>query len=79
MPKRSSKENVESAEYTHCRKRGLYLAPGFLSSVNKLAMGTLSRGAELQVPLLCRTEGTGMGSTYDIRSGAETALIFIGL
>lgn len=43
-------------------------------------MGTLSRGAELQVPLLCRpAEGMGMGRTYGSRSGAETALMFMGL
>jgi hypothetical protein len=42
-------------------------------------MGMLSLGAELQVPALARPEeGTGIGSTYGIRSGAETALISIG-
>ena len=58
-----------------------YKARGFLSSVNKLAMGTLSRGAELHVPALGRpTEGTGMGSIYGKRSGAEMALtLFKGL
>ncbi len=51
----------------------------FRSSLRRLAMGILSRGAELQVPDLARPEdGTGMGSTYGKRSGAETALMFVG-
>jgi hypothetical protein len=51
----------------------------FLSSLSRLAMGMLSLGAELQVPALCRPEeGTGMGSIYGMRSGAETALMFMG-
>lgn len=43
-------------------------------------MGILSLGAELQVPARARPdEGIGMGNTYGMRSGAETALVFIGL
>jgi len=62
-------------EYTEETWR-VYKARGFLSSVNKLAMGTLSRGAELHVPARCRPiEGMGMGSIYGRRSGTETGLM----
>lgn len=41
-------------------------------------MGMLSRGAELQVPARGRPlEGTGIGRTYGMRSGAETALMLL--
>jgi hypothetical protein len=49
-----------------------------LSSLSRLAMGMLSRGAELQVPARWRpVEGTGIGSIYGRRSEAEIALMFI--
>jgi hypothetical protein len=42
-------------------------------------MGMLSRGAELQVPDLCRpVDGTGMGSIYGRRSDADMEFMLIG-
>jgi hypothetical protein len=76
MPYRSHKpEKKRPNKYRKIRPMNIY----FLSSLRRLAMGMLSLGAELQVPALGRPEeGTGIGNTYGMRSGAETALMFIG-
>jgi hypothetical protein len=74
MPFRCHNPEKRLNKYTNMTMTNVY----FLSSLRRLAIGILSLGAELQVPALGRPEeGTGIGKTYGMRSGAETALMFI--